>query len=92
MKRNKVVVLSCCLALIFFFGTVSLAAATEAEPQVGQMVGNVTFTGTITPEGSTYLGLAKQGPFTLEGCQSALMCWWSSSIPVARIACTRLPS
>jgi peroxiredoxin len=64
MTRNRVVVLSCCLALIFFFGTVSLAAAAEAEPKVGQMVGSVTFTGTITPEGSTYLGLAKQGPFS----------------------------
>jgi peroxiredoxin len=66
MKRNKFVVLSCCLALIFFLGTVSLAAAAEAEPKVGQMVGSVTFTGTIAPEESTYLGLAKQGPFTLK--------------------------
>jgi peroxiredoxin len=66
MNRDRMVVLSCCLALIFFFGTVSLAAATEAEPKVGQMVPSVTFTGTITPEGSTYLGLAKQGPFTLK--------------------------
>ena len=66
MKRNKVVVLSCCLALIFCLGTVSLAAAAEAEPKVGQTVGSVTFSGTISPEESTYLGLAKQGPFTLK--------------------------
>jgi peroxiredoxin len=66
MNRNKFVVLSCCLALIVCFGTVSLAAGAEAEPQVGQMVGNVQFSGTITPEGATYLGLAKQGPFTLK--------------------------
>lgn len=66
MKRNKFVVLSCCLALIFFLGTISLAAAEEAEPKVGQVIGSVTFSGTITPEGSTYLGLTKQGPFTLK--------------------------
>ncbi len=64
MNRNKFVALSCCLALIFFLGTVSLAAADEAEPKVGQTVGNVTFTGTITPEESTYLGLANPGPFS----------------------------
>ncbi len=64
MNRNKFVALSCCLALIFFLGMVSLAAADEAEPKVGQTVGNVTFTGTITPEESTYLGLANPGPFS----------------------------
>lgn len=64
MKRNKFVVLSCCLALIFFLGTISIAAAEEAEPKVGQVVPDVKFSGTITPEDSTYLGLAKQGPFS----------------------------
>jgi thiol-disulfide isomerase/thioredoxin len=66
MMRNKVLVLSCCLALLFCFGAVNLAGAAEAEPKVGQMVPNVKFEGTITPEGSKYLGLAKQGPFTLK--------------------------
>jgi peroxiredoxin len=65
MNRNRILVLSFC-ALIFVFGTVSLAAAVEAEPKVGQMVPDVKFSGTITPEGSTYLGLAKQGPFSLK--------------------------
>jgi peroxiredoxin len=64
--RSKVLVLSCCLALLFFFGVVSLAGAAEKEPVVGQSVGISKFAATITPEGSKYLGLAKQGPFTLK--------------------------
>jgi hypothetical protein len=55
MKRNKVVVLSYCLALLFFFGTVSLAAAAEAEPQVGQMVPSVKLNAPITEEGANLL-------------------------------------
>jgi thiol-disulfide isomerase/thioredoxin len=67
MKRNKVVVLSCCLALIFFLGTISIAAAEEAEPKVGQMVStSVKFNAPITAEGAKYLGLAKAEPFTLK--------------------------
>jgi peroxiredoxin len=66
MSRNKVVVLSCCLALLFFFGTVSLAAAAEAEPQVGQMVPSVKLNAPITEEGAKYLGLPKAEPFTLK--------------------------
>jgi thiol-disulfide isomerase/thioredoxin len=66
MMRNKVLILSCCLALLFCFGAVSLAGATEADPKVGQMVGNAKFAGTIAPEESTYLGLAKPGPFALQ--------------------------
>ncbi|MFZ5449778.1 MAG: TlpA family protein disulfide reductase [Thermodesulfobacteriota bacterium] len=66
MNRNKFMVLSCCLALVFLLGSVSMVAGAEAEPKVGQMVPDVKFSGTITPEGSTYLGLAKQGPFSLK--------------------------
>jgi thiol-disulfide isomerase/thioredoxin len=66
--RNKVLVLTCSLALLLIFSAVSLAA--EAEPKVGQMVPNVQFEPTITPEGSTYLGLAKQGPFSLKDIKS----------------------
>ncbi len=66
MIKQKVVVLSCCLALIFFFGTVSLASAAEAEPKVGQMVPSVTLNAPITEEGVKYLGLPKAGPFTLK--------------------------
>jgi thiol-disulfide isomerase/thioredoxin len=65
MMRNKTLVLSCCLALIFFFGVVSLAGA-EEEPKVGQMVPTVKFQPPITPEGAKYLGLAKQEPFTIK--------------------------
>jgi thiol-disulfide isomerase/thioredoxin len=67
--KNKVMVLTCSLALLFFFGAVSLAGA-EAEPKVGQMVPNVQFEPTITAEGSAYLGLAKQGPFSLKDIKS----------------------
>lgn len=66
MMRKKVLVLGCCLALLSFLGAVSLAGAAEKEPVVGQTVPEVKFSGTVTPEGSTYLGLAKQGPFTLK--------------------------
>ena len=66
MRRNKFVVLSCCLALIFAFGIVSLAAGAEAEPKVGQMVPVVKLNAPITPEGANYLGLAKDAPFTIK--------------------------
>ena len=66
MRRNKFVVLSCCVALIFVFGIVSLAAGAEAEPKVGQMVPMVKLNAPITPEGANYLGLAKDAPFTIK--------------------------
>jgi thiol-disulfide isomerase/thioredoxin len=64
--RNKFVALSCSLALIFIFGMVSLAAAVEAEPKVGQMVPLVKLNAPITPEGAKYLGLSKDAPFTIK--------------------------
>lgn len=64
--RNKFVVLSCSLALILIFGIVSLAAAAEAEPKVGQMVPIVKLDAPITPEGAKYLGLSKPEPFTIK--------------------------
>jgi thiol-disulfide isomerase/thioredoxin len=67
--KNKVLVLICCLTLLFIFAAVSLAGA-EEEPKVGQMVPNVQFEPTLTPQGSTYLGLAKQGPFSLKDIKS----------------------
>ena len=66
MRRNKIVVLSCCLALIFFLGTISIAAAQEAEPKVGQVVPSVKLNAPITEDGAKYLGLAKADPFTLK--------------------------
>jgi hypothetical protein len=65
MMRNKVLVLSCVLALVFFLGAVSLAGAAEKEPVVGQSVGIAKFKAPITEDGAKYLGLAKAGPFTL---------------------------
>ena len=62
--RNKLMVLSCVLALVFFLGAVSLAGA-EAEPKVGQAVGIVKFKAPITEDGAKYLGLAKAADFTL---------------------------
>jgi hypothetical protein len=63
--KNKVLVVSCCLALLFCLGVVCLAGAAEAEPQVGQVVGSVKFKAPITEDGAKYLGLAKADPFTL---------------------------
>jgi peroxiredoxin len=65
MMRNKVLVLSCILALVLFLGAVSLAGAAEKDPVVGQSVGIVKFKAPITEEGAKYLGLAKAAPFTL---------------------------
>jgi hypothetical protein len=63
--KNKVLVVSCCLALLFCLGAVSLAGAAEAEPQVGQVVGPVKFKAPITEDEAKYLGLAKADAFTL---------------------------
>jgi len=63
--KNKVMVLSCVLALVFFLGAVSLAGAAEKEPVVGQSVGIAKFKAPITEDGAKYLGLAKAGDFTL---------------------------
>jgi hypothetical protein len=65
MMRNKLMVLSCVLALVFFLGAVSLAGA-EAEPKVGQVVGAVKFAKPLTDAEVQYLGLAKAGEFTLK--------------------------
>jgi hypothetical protein len=62
MMKNKVLVLSCVLALVGCLGAVSLAA--EKEPVVGQSVGTAKFQAPITEEGATYLGLAKAEAFT----------------------------
>ena len=89
MMRNKVLVLSCVLALVFFLGAVSLAGAAEKDPVVGQSVGIVKFKAPITEEGAKSLGLAKAAPFTLRTSKRPT-CWWSSSTPVARTAWPRL--
>jgi peroxiredoxin len=65
MMKNKVLVLSCILALVGFLGAVSLAGAVEKEPVVGQSVGIAKFKAPITEEDAKYLGLAKAAPFSL---------------------------
>ena len=65
MMRKKVLVLSCCVALVLCFGAVSLAGAVEKEPVVGQSVGIVKFKAPITDDGAKYLGLAKADAFSL---------------------------
>ena len=64
--KNKLMALSCILALVVFLGAVSLAGAAEKEPVVGQSVGNAKFQAPITEEGAKYLGLAKAEAFTLK--------------------------
>jgi thiol-disulfide isomerase/thioredoxin len=66
--KSKVLALGCCLALIFFVCAAAMAA--EAEPQVGQTLGSVTFHPPITADGAKYLGLAKQESFTLKSIKS----------------------
>lgn len=63
--KNKVMVVSCVLALVFFLGAVSLAGAAEKEPVVGQSVGIAKFKAPLTEDGAKYLGLAKAAPFSL---------------------------
>jgi thiol-disulfide isomerase/thioredoxin len=81
--RNKVLVLSCCLALLFFFGAVSLAAGAEAEPKVGQMVPMVKFHPPITEAGAKYLGLPKAESFTIKDVKApyVLVEQFNSSCP-----------
>jgi len=52
--------------LAFLLCLAGAAAATEVEPKVGQMAGNVKFAGTMSPEDQKYLGLDKPGEFTLK--------------------------
>jgi hypothetical protein len=64
--KNRVLVLSCCLALLLCAGVVSLAGAAEKEPVVGQSVGNAKFKAPINEDAAKYLGLASAADFTLK--------------------------
>ncbi len=67
MMRNKVLVLSCVLALVFFLGAVSLAGAAEEDPVVGQSVGIVKFTAPISRRRGQVLWVwPRPRPFTLK--------------------------
>jgi thiol-disulfide isomerase/thioredoxin len=67
--RHKGIALGCILALVLVF-CASPLLADEKEPVVGQVLGPVTFAAPITAEGAKYLGLAKQGPFTIKDVKS----------------------
>jgi len=64
MNRKSMAMVMGCLALILLFCAASLAA--EAEPQVGQAVGNAKFPKPMSDEDAKYLGLAKAADFTLQ--------------------------
>ncbi len=64
MNRKRLAMAMGCLALVFLFCAASLAA--EAEPQVGQTVGDAKFHKPLTPEDAKYLGLDKPTEFTLQ--------------------------
>ena len=68
MDRKKLMVLVWCLALVFSFCAVALAA--EPEPKVGQSVGNLTFPQPLSDEDAKYLGLAKRNVFALQDIKS----------------------
>jgi peroxiredoxin len=73
MMKNKLLVLSCVLALVFFLGAVSLAGAAEKEPVVGQSVGIAKFKAPLTEDGAKYLGLAKADAFTLKDVKAPFL-------------------
>ena len=64
MNRKRMSMAMGCLALIFLFCAASLAA--EAEPKIGQTVGNVKFSKPLSDEDGKYLGLGKAAEFTLQ--------------------------
>ena len=68
MTRKKLMVLACCLALVFSFGAVALAL--ESEPKVGQSVGNLTFPPPLSKEDANYLGLTRMDAFSLQKIKS----------------------
>ena len=65
MEKNKLMVLSCVVALIFFLGAVSLAGA-ETDPKVGKVLGAVKFAKPLSDADAKYLGLAKAEEFTIK--------------------------
>ncbi len=62
-RKILALILGSCL-LLFFFGVA--AAAEEAEPKVGQSLGNVKFGKPLSDEDAKYLGLDKAAEFTLK--------------------------
>jgi hypothetical protein len=63
MNPKRMIVALGFLALIFLLCAATQAA--EAEPQVGQAVGNAKFPQPMSDADAKYLGLHKTGAFTL---------------------------
>jgi hypothetical protein len=64
MNPKRMVVALGCLALICLLCAATQAA--EAEPQVGQTVGNAKFPSPMSDADAKYLGLDKAGGFSLK--------------------------
>jgi len=64
MNRKRMAVVMGCLAFVFLFCATAMAA--EAEPKVGQTVGNAKFSKPLSAEDAKYLGLGKAAEFSLQ--------------------------
>ena len=64
MKRKNLALILGTFLLLFLF--CAAAAAQEAEPKVGQSVGNVKFGKPLSDEEAKYLGLDKAADFSLK--------------------------
>jgi hypothetical protein len=62
-RKSWLVVLGCCVSLLFFFSATVLAA--EAEPKVGMTI-NAKFGKPMSDQDAKYLGLDKAAEFTLK--------------------------
>jgi hypothetical protein len=67
-RKSKWLAAGCCLALVLCLAGAAWTA--EAEPKVGQAVGNVKFPKPMSDEDAKYLGLAKAAEFTLKDIKS----------------------
>jgi hypothetical protein len=68
MKKKTLLLVVATILGAMMLGCPALVAA--AEPKVGLNIGNVPFSGPITAEDATYLGLAGQTDFTLQDIKS----------------------
>ncbi len=68
-STKKGLALGCCLALLLCCCASPLLAG-EVEPEVGTVLGPVTFAAPMSDADATYLGLGKPGAFTLKDVKS----------------------
>lgn len=67
-QKTRLLILAICVGVLLLC-QVALVAA-EKEPEVGNNIGNVSFSAPVTAEGATHLGLAGQTAFTLKDIKS----------------------